>query len=121
MKNLSKNINHQIFRDHCHYTGKYGGVAHSICNLKFNMPNKIPAVFHNGSIYDYHFIIKELANKFDGQFKCLGVNQKKYNTFFVLIKKIIKIDNDGNESVTTISYKLKLMASLLSNLADNLA
>ena len=21
-------------RDHCHYTGKYGGVAHRICNLK---------------------------------------------------------------------------------------
>ena len=21
-------------RDHCHYTGKYTGVAHSICNLK---------------------------------------------------------------------------------------
>ena len=62
MKNLSKNINHKIFRDHCHYTGKYGGAAHSICNLKFNMPNKIPAVFQNGSIYDYHFIIKELAN-----------------------------------------------------------
>ena len=25
-------------------------------------------VFHNGSNYDYHFIIKELANKFEGQF-----------------------------------------------------
>ena len=20
-------------RDHCHYTGKYGGASHSICNL----------------------------------------------------------------------------------------
>ena len=66
IKNISKNINNQIFRDHCHYTGKYGGAAHSICNLKFNMSNKIPVVFHNGSIYDYHFIIKELANEFEG-------------------------------------------------------
>ena len=30
------------------------------------MSNKIPVVFHNGSIYDYHFIIKELANEFEG-------------------------------------------------------
>ena len=33
--------------------------AHSICNLKFNVPNEIPVVYHNGSNYDYHFIIKE--------------------------------------------------------------
>ena len=40
--------------------------------------------------------------------------------------EIIKIDKDGNESVTTISYKIKLidrarfMSSSLSNLLDNL-
>ena len=22
------------FRDHCHYTGKYKGIAHNVCNLK---------------------------------------------------------------------------------------
>ena len=22
-------------RDHCHYTGQYGGATHSICNLKY--------------------------------------------------------------------------------------
>ena len=27
--------------------------------------------FHNGSNYDYHFIIKELANEFEAQFECL--------------------------------------------------
>ena len=40
-KNLSKTINYRKVRDHCHYTGKYRGAAHSICNLKFNVPNKI--------------------------------------------------------------------------------
>ena len=48
-------------RDHCHYTGEYSENALSICNLKYNLPKRIPIVFHNGSNYDYHFIIKELA------------------------------------------------------------
>ena len=25
-------------RDHCHYTGKYRGAAHNICNLKYRTP-----------------------------------------------------------------------------------
>ena len=52
------------FRDHCHYTGEYRGAAHSICNLKYNAPEKIPIVFHNASNYDYRFIIKGLAEEF---------------------------------------------------------
>ena len=43
-------------RDHCHFTGKRRGAAHSICNLRFNVSNEIPVVFHNGPNYDYHFI-----------------------------------------------------------------
>ena len=75
--------------------------AHSICNLKFHVPNEILLVFHNGSNYDYHFIIKELANKFEAQFECLQKNTEKYKTFPVPIeKKITKID--GNESVVTV-------------------
>ena len=36
-------------RDHCHYTGKYRGAAHNICNLRYKIPKEIPIVFHNGS------------------------------------------------------------------------
>ena len=70
------------------------------------MPNEIPLVFHNDSSYDYHFIIKELANEFDGQFECLKGNTEKYKTFFVpLEKEVKKIDKDGNKSVATVSTK----------------
>ena len=48
-------------RDHCHYTGRYRGAAHSKCNLKYGVSKKISIAFHNGSNYDYHFIIKKLA------------------------------------------------------------
>ena len=65
LKKLSKIINYRKFRSHCHYTGKYRDVAQSFCNLKFNVPNKIHVVFHNGSNFNYHFIIKEFANKFE--------------------------------------------------------
>ena len=79
------------FRDHCHYTGKYRGAAHHICNLRYKIPEEILVVFHNGSTYNYYFIIKELAKEFEGQFECLGENTEKYIPLSVLIKK--ELDN----------------------------
>ena len=115
------NKKHYKVRDHCHYMGKYRGAAHNICNLRYKIPKKIPVVFHNGSIYDYHFIIKELVKEFGGSFDCLGENTEKYITFSVPIKK--KIENKDNE----ITYKIKFidsyrfMAMPLSKLVDNLS
>ena len=34
------------------------GAVHGIYNSKDSVPKKIPIVFHNGSNYDYHFIIR---------------------------------------------------------------
>ena len=94
-------------RDHCHNRVKYRGVAHDICNLRYKIPKEIPVVFHNGSTYDYHFIIKELAEEFEGEFECLGENTEKYITFSVPIKKeITKKDKNGNDKITKISYKI---------------
>ena len=112
-------------KDHCHYTGKYRGAAQDICNLRYEIPKEIPVVFLNGSTYDYNFIIKEVAEEFEGKFECLGENTEKYITFSVPIKKkITKIDKDGNDNITKISYKIKFidsfrfMSSSLSNLVD---
>ena len=78
LKQFANDKNYRKVRDHCHYTGKYRAAGHSLCNLKFNVLNKITAVIHNGSNYDYHFIIKELVNEFVGQFECLGKKTEKY-------------------------------------------
>ena len=128
MNKLSKNKNYQKVTDYCHYTGKYRGAVQSICNLKFSVPNAIPAVFHNGANYDHHFTIKELASEFEGQFTCIGENTEKDKTFSVLIEKeVTKVDKDGNASVATISYKIKsidsarFIATPLSILANNIA
>ena len=111
---------YQKVRCHCHYTGKFRGAAHSICNLNYKVPQEIPVKIHNGSKYDYHFIIRELAEEFKGQFECLGENTEKYITFSVPIKK----ENDNDK---TITCKIKFidicrfMESKLSDLPDNLS
>ena len=111
----------QKVRDHYHYTGKYRGAAHNICYLRYKVPKEIPVVFHNGSTYDYHFIIKDLVKEFDGNFDCLGENTENYITFSVPLKK--KIENKDIE----ITYKIKFidsyrfMSSSLSKVVDNLS
>ena len=57
-KTYTKDKNYRKVRDQWNFTGKYKGAAHSICNLRFNVPHEVPAVFHNGSNYDYHFLKK---------------------------------------------------------------
>ena len=53
-------------KDHCHYTGKFRGAAHSECNLKCQVPKNIQIVIHNTG-YDTHFIINQLAEEFKSQ------------------------------------------------------
>ena len=110
-------------KDHCHFTGKFRGAAHCICNLRYKVPQEIHVKVHNGSNYDYHLINKELAEEFRGKgFECLGENTEKYISFSVPIKN--ERDNDSGE---TITYKIKFidncrfMPSKLSNFIDNLS
>ena len=85
-----------------------------------NKRRKEIQVFHNGSTYEYHFIIKELAEESGGQFQCLGKNTEKYITFSAPIKK-------GLDNGKSITHKIKFidsfrfMSSSLSNLVDNLS
>ena len=112
LKKFANDKNYRKVRGHCHFTGKYRCAAHSICNLRSIAPNETLVVFHIGSNYDYHFIIKELSNEFEGQFECLGENTEKCKKFSVPIEKeVTNIDKDGNESVVTISYKIKFIDS----------
>ena len=77
-------------------------------------------VFHNGSTYDYKFIIKEFGKELEDQFECLGENTEKYITSSVPIKKEF-------DKGKTITYKIKFidsfrfMSSSLSSLADSLS
>ena len=62
----------------CKEKFEHRGAAHSIFNLKYSLTKNVPTAFPNGSNYDYHFIIKELAEELKKQFICLGENSEKY-------------------------------------------
>ena len=55
-----KGKGHKV-RDHCHYTGKFRGAAHNICNLRYKDSKKIPVFFHNLAGYDGHLIFQSLS------------------------------------------------------------
>ena len=135
---INQKINENIIEEK---TGKYELLAHSNCNLNYKIPKEIPVVFHNGSTYDYHFIIKQLAREFKYYLECLGENTEKYITFSVPIKKVLdkdkKDDNDSDndknkkkdkgKKAKIITYRLRFIDSCrfmqdsLSTLVDNLS
>ena len=107
-------------RDHCHYTEKYREAAHDIYSLRYKIPKEVPVVLHNGSTYDYHFMIKKIAEEFERKSGCLVENTEKYITFSVSIKKELA-------SGKTITYKItfidsfRFMSIKLSNLINKLS
>ena len=78
--------NKKKVKDHCHYTGKFRGAAHSECNLNYKVPKDIPIIIHNAS-YDTHFIINQLAEKFKGELNCIGKIWKNISLFLHQLRK----------------------------------
>ena len=99
------------------------------------MCQKIPVIIHNRSTYDDHFIIKQLPEEFQGQFKCLGENTEKYVTYLASIKREVANDDDDyddddyyyGEKKKTAGHRLsfidscRLMPGKSSDLVDNLS
>ena len=93
---------------------------------KFFIMDLIKKVFHSGSNYDYHFIIKELAKESKTQFNCWRESTEKYITSTTPMEKgATRIDKNGEEITRNISYILqfidstRFMASSLWNLINN--
>ena len=110
-------------RDHCHYTGRYRGAAHNICNLKYSKPNNISVFFHNLTGYDSHLFIKKL-NTTMGDIDCIPNNEENYISFSKSIKTGEYTDKKGEikNKYFKIVFKdsLKFMASSLEALVNNL-
>ena len=110
-------------RDHCHYTGRYRGSAHSLCNLRYRIPSYIPVVFHNLSGYDTHLFIKELG-KHSNDIGVIAKNKEDYITFSVDVAVNKYIDKNGEEKDKKIELRFidsfKFMSSRLDSLTNNL-
>ena len=83
-------------RDHCHYTRKYTGAAHSKCNLKYKIPGHIPMIFHNLSGYDAHLFIRELS-KYSNSMGVIAKNKEDYISFLIKVEVGMRIDKNGME------------------------
>ena len=117
--------NNNKVRNHCHYTGRYRGAAHNICNLNYSKPKGVPVFFHNLTGYDSHLFIKKLGssnNKED--IKCIPNNEEKYITFTKTIITGQYTNKKGEDKFKTfdIVFKdsLKFMSSSLGALVNNL-
>ena len=77
-----KYIEFNKVKDHCHLTGKYGGPAHSECDLKVRQAdsNFITNGLHNFSNYDCHMFFKTLVDrkKDNVEFKIIPKTDEKY-------------------------------------------
>lgn len=63
-------------RDHCHLTGKFRGIEHNSCYVKYRKPKFIPTVLHNLSGYDVHLFIKSLGVS-DGDIDCMPTTRRR--------------------------------------------
>ena len=79
------------FRDHCHITSKFRGVAHQNCNLNFQLTKRIPVIFHTLKGYDSHLIFS-LLHKFHLKINVIPNGLEKYMAFF-LNKNLVFIDS----------------------------
>ena len=109
-------------RDHCHFTGRYRGAAHNLCNLKYRKPKFTPVMFQNLSGYDSHLFIKNLGFN-EGNIDCIPNNEEKYISF----TKEIQVDTYMKKGETKpLHHKIrfidniKFMSDKLEDLVKNL-
>ena len=110
-------------RDHCHFTGRYRGAAHKICNLKYSKPNNISVFFHNLTGYDSHLFIKKLGVT-TGTIDCIPNNEENYISFSKTIKTGEYKDKKGEtkNKYFKIVFKdsMKFLLSSVEALVKNL-
>ena len=97
-------------RDHDHYTGKFRGAAHSICNLRYSTQKDISVFFHDGTNYDFNLVINQLAKKFRLELHFIPLNGEKFMSFSIPIRKKVQV-NSKNTKKMLLTSNLKFIDS----------
>ena len=102
-------------KHHCHFTGKFIGAAHTICNLACSNPTFIPVIFHNLSRYDSHFIMQEINSLDDSEITLIPKTEEEYIAF----SKTYRFTDDNKVEMRFMdSYRF--LSESLDTLATNL-
>ena len=116
----------------CHFTGRYRGSAHKICNFLYRKPNFTPVVFHKLSGYDSHLFVKNLGFS-EGDIDCIPNNEERYISFTTKIqigsytKKVKNEERETNYETRPLHHQIrfidsfKFMATSLEKLVNNLS
>ena len=119
-------------RDHCHFTGRYRGAAHKICNFFYRKPNFTPVVFHNLSGYTSHLFLKNLGFS-EGDIDCIPNTDERYISFTKIIqvgsytKKVKNEEGETEYETRPLHHQIrfidsfKFMATSLDKLVNNLS
>ena len=67
-------------KDHCHYTGKFRGAAHSKCNLNYKVPKDIPIIIHN-AITKTRCIFLEIIDELMLTLKNIHISRRKRRNY----------------------------------------
>ena len=95
-------------RDHDHLSGEYRQAAHQLCNIKYQIPTKIPVICHNLKNYDSNFMIEALSKR--DVFKNCTVIPQTFEKFIAFqIDEILVIDSYQflNESLEVLANNLR--------------
>lgn len=76
--------------DHDHLTGKFRGMAHNICNIKYQKPAFLPVFVHNLSGYDTHLFIKMFGLN-NETIKVIPNNKERYISYTVSVKNGVEL------------------------------
>ena len=96
-------------RNHYHYAGLNRGASHSNCNLKYQIPDDIPILFHHLSGYDTHPFIKEHGKNLNNvEIGAIAENKEMLIIFNVTTNvKLAGLNNkDGMEVRKNIQFRL---------------
>ena len=123
------NGNLRKVRDHCHFSGRFRGAAHSLCNFKFQRPKFTPVFFHNLQNYDAHLFVRALGTLDEVlSVTCIPNNEEKYISFSLKfeLKKERREVAEGEWKEFVVKHEIRFLDSFkltlagLSSLVENL-